>query len=63
MLPVVDKPLQYAAEEAVSAGIKELIVTGLKRAIEDHFDKAVELKQSWRRGQARFAGAGEIDLR
>ena len=47
MLPVVDKPLiQYAAEEAVSAGIKELIfVTGRsKRAIEDHFDKAVELE-------------------
>lgn len=47
MLPVVDKPLiQYAAEEAVAAGIKELVfVTGRsKRAIEDHFDKAVELE-------------------
>ena len=47
MLPVVDKPLiQYAAEEAVAAGIKELIfVTGrTKRAIEDHFDKAYELE-------------------
>jgi UTP--glucose-1-phosphate uridylyltransferase len=47
MLPVVDKPLiQYAAEEAVAAGIKELIfVTGRsKRSIEDHFDKAVELE-------------------
>ena len=40
MLPVVDKPLiQYAVEEAVAAGITDLIfVTGRnKRAIEDHF--------------------------
>lgn len=47
MLPVVDKPLiQYAAEEAVAAGIKELVfITGRsKRAIEDHFDKAAELE-------------------
>ena len=47
MLPIVDKPLiQYAVEEAVSAGIKELIfITGRnKRAIEDHFDKAYELE-------------------
>ena len=47
MLPVVDKPLiQYAAEEAVRAGITELIfVTGRsKRSIEDHFDKSVELE-------------------
>ncbi|MBT8445818.1 MAG: UTP--glucose-1-phosphate uridylyltransferase GalU [Gammaproteobacteria bacterium] len=47
MLPVVDKPLiQYAAEEAVEAGIKELIfVTGrTKNAITDHFDKAYELE-------------------
>jgi UTP--glucose-1-phosphate uridylyltransferase len=47
MLPVVDKPLiQYAAEEAIAAGINELIfVTGRnKRPIEDHFDKAYELE-------------------
>ncbi|WAW10616.1 UTP--glucose-1-phosphate uridylyltransferase GalU [Oxalobacter vibrioformis] len=47
MLPVVDKPLiQYAVEEAVSAGITEMIfITGRnKRAIEDHFDKAYELE-------------------
>lgn len=47
MLPIVDKPLiQYAAEEAIEAGINELIfVTGRsKRSIEDHFDKAVELE-------------------
>jgi UTP--glucose-1-phosphate uridylyltransferase len=47
MLPVVDKPLiQYAAEEAVAAGIDTLIfITGRsKRAIPDHFDKAYELE-------------------
>lgn len=47
MLPVVDKPLiQYAVEEAIAAGITELIfVTGRhKRAIEDHFDSAPELE-------------------
>ena len=41
LLPIVDKPLiQYAAEEAIAAGIDTLIfVTGRnKRAIEDHFD-------------------------
>ncbi|SFB79762.1 UDP-glucose pyrophosphorylase [Polaromonas sp. OV174] len=47
MLPVVDKPLiQYAVEEAYSAGIRHMIfVTGRnKRAIEDHFDTAYELE-------------------
>lgn len=47
MLPVVDKPLiQYAVEEAVEAGIDQMIfVTGRsKRAIADHFDKAYELE-------------------
>lgn len=47
MLPIVDKPLiQFAVEEAVAAGITELIfITGRgKRAIEDHFDKAYELE-------------------
>lgn len=47
MLPIVDKPIiQYAAEEAVTAGMNELIfVTGRhKRSIEDHFDKALELE-------------------
>ncbi len=47
MLPIVDKPLiQYAAEEAVAAGVDELIfVTGrAKRPIPDHFDKAYELE-------------------
>ncbi len=47
MLPVVDKPLiQYAVEEAVAAGITEMIfITGRgKRAIEDHFDTAFEVE-------------------
>ncbi|MGD8940646.1 MAG: UTP--glucose-1-phosphate uridylyltransferase GalU [Gammaproteobacteria bacterium] len=47
MMPVVDKPLiQYAAEEAIAAGIKELIfvTSSSKRAIEDHFDKNYELE-------------------
>ena len=47
MLPVVDKPLiQYAVEEAVAAGITDMVfITGRnKRAIEDHFDKAYELE-------------------
>ena len=47
MMPVVDKPIiQYAVEEAVQAGVSDLIfITGRnKRAIEDHFDKAYELE-------------------
>jgi UTP--glucose-1-phosphate uridylyltransferase len=47
MLPLVDKPIiQYAVEEAVAAGIQEvIIVTGRgKRAIEDHFDISFELE-------------------
>ncbi len=47
MLPVVDKPaIQYVVEEAVAAGLKDLlIITGRgKRAIEDHFDRSFELE-------------------
>jgi UTP--glucose-1-phosphate uridylyltransferase len=47
MLPIVDKPLiQYAVEEAVAAGITEMIfvTSSSKRAIEDHFDKNYELE-------------------
>jgi UTP--glucose-1-phosphate uridylyltransferase len=58
MLPIVDKPLiQYAVEEAVAAGITEMIfITGRnKRAIEDHFDKAYEL-------EAELAAAGKAQL-
>lgn len=51
LLPIVDKPLiQYAAEEAISAGLDTLIfVTGRnKRAIEDHFDSNQELEAALR---------------
>lgn len=47
MLPIVDKPtIQYIIEEAVSSGITDiLIITGRnKRAIEDHFDRSIELE-------------------
>ena len=47
MLPIVDKPtIQYVMEEAVASGIQEIIVvTGRgKNAIEDHFDRSVELE-------------------
>ncbi len=56
MMPIVDKPLiQYAVEEAIAAGVTELIfVTGRgKRAIEDHFDRAVELELELERRQSR----------
>ena len=51
LLPIVDKPLiQYAAEEAIAAGIDTLIfVTGRnKRAIKDHFDNNQELEMALR---------------
>ena len=58
MLPIVDKPtLQYIVEEAVEAGITEiLIVTGRnKKSIEDHFDKSVELElELERKGDAEL---------
>ncbi|MBD3208600.1 MAG: UTP--glucose-1-phosphate uridylyltransferase [Candidatus Nealsonbacteria bacterium] len=47
MLPVVDKPvIQYVVEEAVSSGVKDIVlITGWqKRAIEDHFDRCLELE-------------------
>lgn len=49
MLPIVDKPvIQYLVEEAISAGITDIIIiTGRgKRSIEDHFDKSFELEQT-----------------
>ena len=58
MMPVVDKPLiQYAVEEAVAAGITDMVfITGRnKRAIEDHFDKAYEL-------EAELAMCGKEEL-
>src|SRR6187399_1897936 len=47
MMPIVDKPLiQYAVEEAIEAGIKEMIfvTSSTKRSIEDHFDSNFELE-------------------
>lgn len=58
MMPVVEKPLiQYAVEEAVAAGITDMVfITGRnKRAIEDHFDKAYEL-------EAELAARGKQEL-
>lgn len=58
MLPIVDKPLiQYAVEEAIAAGITDLIfITGRnKRAIEDHFDTQPEL-------EAELAAKGKTEL-
>lgn len=49
MLPVVDTPaIQYVVEEAVRAGLTDLLmITGRgKRALEDHFDRAVELEST-----------------
>jgi len=55
MLPVVDKPvIQYVVEEAVAAGAADiLLVTGRgKRAIEDHFDRSLELEELLERSGA-----------
>ncbi|HXG26590.1 MAG TPA: UTP--glucose-1-phosphate uridylyltransferase GalU [Candidatus Binatia bacterium] len=48
MLPLVDKPvIQYAVEEAVAAGVEQVIIvtSSQKRAIEDHFDLSYELER------------------
>jgi len=58
MMPVVEKPLiQYAVEEAVAAGITDMVfITGRnKRSIEDHFDTAYEL-------EAELAADGKQEL-
>jgi len=52
MLPIVDKPtIQYVVEEAVASGIEDIIiVTGRgKNAIEDHFDRSLELQMALER--------------
>ncbi|MHB1005942.1 MAG: UTP--glucose-1-phosphate uridylyltransferase GalU [Chloroflexota bacterium] len=49
MLPVVDKPIiQYAVEEAVNSRVQEIIIVTAagKRAIEDHFDRSLELEHA-----------------
>lgn len=58
MMAIVDKPLiQYAVEEAVAAGITDMVfVTGRsKRSIEDHFDTAYEL-------EAELERKGKLEL-
>ena len=58
MLPLVDKPLiQYVVEEAVASGIEDIIViTGRgKRAIEDHFDRSLELEEN-----LKGSGKGQV---
>jgi UTP--glucose-1-phosphate uridylyltransferase len=58
MMPIVDKPLiQYAVEEAMAAGITDMVfITGrTKRSIEDHFDKAYEM-------EAELEARGRHDL-
>ena len=58
MMPIVDKPLiQYAVEEAVAAGMTDMVfITGRnKRAIEDHFDMAYEV-------EAELAARGKTEL-
>jgi UTP--glucose-1-phosphate uridylyltransferase len=58
MLPIVDKPtIQYVVEEAVRSGIEDvIIVTGRgKNAIEDHFDRSLELEMA-------LAQKGKMDL-
>lgn len=54
MLPIVDTPtIQFIVEEAVASGIEEIIiVTGRsKRAIEDHFDKSIELEEELKKSK------------
>lgn len=60
LLPIIDKPaIEMVVEEAVAAGLTDvLMVTGRnKRAIEDHFDRAVELEETLaaKGDQARLA--------
>jgi UTP--glucose-1-phosphate uridylyltransferase len=52
MLPIIDKPIiQYVVEEAVAAGITDVIIVGSanKRTIEDHFDHQYELENKLRK--------------
>jgi len=59
LLPIIDKPIiQYAVEEAIAAGITDLVfVTGrAKRAIGDHFDANLELEM-------QLASKGKHDVR
>ncbi len=63
MLPIIDKPIiQYVVEEAVAAGITDIIIVGSanKRTIEDHFDHQYELEAKLRKdGKAELAESME----
>lgn len=63
MLPIVDKPaIQYIIEEAIQSGIEEiLIITGRnKRAIEDHFDRSIELELTLKK-QGKYELLGQME--
>jgi len=65
MLPLVDKPIiQYVVEEAIASGIEDiLIITGRgKRAIEDHFDRSVELEYFLKQNQKEELLETVLDL-
>jgi len=65
MLPVVDKPvIQYVVEEAVASGIDDIIIiTGRnKRAIEDHFDRCIELESKFPTNSNSEATNAFVDL-
>ncbi len=65
MLPVVDKPvIQYVVEEAIRSGIDDIIIiTGRnKRAIEDHFDRCIELENKFSLNTGSEASDAFIDL-
>jgi len=62
MLPIIDKPvIQLVVEDLVAAGVTDIIiVTGpTKRAIEDHFDRAMELEEELR-GKDKHKAADRI---
>lgn len=60
MFPIVDKPaIQYIVEEAVASGIEDIIiVTGRnKKAIEDHFDRSIELEETLKKNKSQLLEA------
>lgn len=62
MLPIIDKPvIQYVVEEAVAAGITEviLVTSGTKRPVEDHFDENRDL-EAWLNLQGKVDALREV---
>ena len=68
MLPIVDRPvIQYIVEEAIASGLDQVyVVTATaKRAVEDHFDRLVELEQALANkpdALAEVRRTGDIDI-